>query len=122
MIVTAPAFWVSLAPRYGRGMETKRGEVVALPVAALVFAAGAALAFGLGDALEAVSDEAFALSWILGWGLLAWSALLGLLAVALLASRRPLSRTGLGVCLAAVAVIVVVAATHPLVGSGAGTG
>ena len=37
--------------------QARRGEVVALPVAALVFAAGAALAFGLGDALEAVSDE-----------------------------------------------------------------
>ncbi|MBO0985459.1 hypothetical protein [Rathayibacter sp. SD072] len=102
--------------------QARRGEVVALPVAALVFAAGAALAFGLGDALEAVSDEAFALSWILGWALLAWSALLGVLAVALLAARRPLSRAGLGVCVAAVAVIAVVAATHPLVGSGAGAG
>lgn len=100
----------------------QRREAVALPVAALAFAAAAALSFGLGDALETVSDEAFALSWILGWALLVWSGLLGILAVALLATRRPLSRAGLGVCVAAVALIAVVAATHPLVGSGSGSG
>ena len=104
-------------------METvRRRETVALPAAALAFAAAAALSFGLGDALETVSDVAFALSWILGWALLVWSALLGVLAVALLASRRPLSLAGLGVSVAAVALIAVVAATHPIVGSGSGVG
>ena len=104
-------------------------DTIAAPISALALAAGAALLFGVGDAVGFLSDAAedvFIATWLLGWVLLAWAVIIsGGYAVVLgmrLSSKRSVSPWGVAVLSAAVALIAVVVATHPLWGSGSGTG
>ena len=96
---------------------------------ALALAACAALSFAVGDAtgfLTPGAEAAFTLSWMVGWGLLAWATIVAaVVAVHLLrgvASRRGLATIDTVLVGGTVAVIVVVICTHPVVGSGAGVG
>lgn len=96
---------------------------------ALALAACAALSFAVGDAtgfLTPSAEAVFTLSWMVGWGLLAWATIVaGVASVHLLhgvASRRRLALIDAVLVVATVGVIVVVIRTHPLVGSGAGVG
>ena len=98
---------------------------VAVPVSALALAAGAAASFGIGDAVGFLSDateDVFVVTWLLGWVLLAWAAIVGGGYAVLLGlrwrSRRPVSRPEAALVAASLALIAVVLATHPLWGTG----
>jgi hypothetical protein len=98
-------------------------------VVTLALAAGAAVAFGVGDAIGFMSDSAEALfvaTWILGWTLLAWAMILAgfgvLRLVRGLVSQRSPSWSELLLLVAGAAVIIAVVWTHPLGGSGSGVG
>lgn len=98
---------------------------VAVPVSALALAAGAAASFGVGDASGFLSDAAedvFVITWLLGWVLLVWAAIVGggyavVLSLRLL-SRRPVSPVEAALAAASLVLVAVVLATHPLWGSG----
>jgi hypothetical protein len=105
------------------------GASVAVPVTALALAAGAAVSFGVGDAVGFLSDAAedmFVLTWLLGWVLVAWAAILGGgYAVSLgvrRRSRRPVSRSDVALVAASFALTGAVLVTHPLWGLGSGGG
>ena len=102
---------------------------VAVPVSALVLAAGAAVSLGVCRAVGFLSDAAegvFVVTWLLGWVLLAWAAIVGGGYAVLLGrrwlSRRPVSRSEAALVAASLALIVVVLATHPLWGTGSAVG
>jgi len=99
------------------------------PVAALTLAAGAATSFAVSDAigpLDTGAEDLFLGTWLLGWVLLCWAALVGAAsAVPLLrgaVTRQPVSRSGAALLGSTLALVAVVVWTHPLWGSGAGTG
>lgn len=104
---------------------TPRSTTV-LPAFAVILAACAAVSFGIGDAVGFVrpgTEGVFALTWFAGWTFLGWSmVLVGSTAVLLV--RRVIAWRWLdGSLLAGCAVLVgVVLWTHPLWGSGSGTG
>ncbi len=96
---------------------------------ALALGVSAALVFGAGDAIHSTSGGAEALlvaAWVFGWTLLIWATIFGGLgAIQLvrgLAARRSPARSEVLLLLACAAVIVAVAWTHPLWGSGSGVG
>ncbi|MET0481077.1 MAG: hypothetical protein ABWZ69_06940 [Mycetocola sp.] len=105
-----------------------------VPVFALGLAAGAAALFGVADAVGFLSDTAesvFVLTWLLGWVLLVWSAVVAGVYAAVLArrslsrrslSRRPVYGSEVALTVAAVSFIVLVAAIHPLWGTGSAVG
>lgn len=102
---------------------------VAAPVSALALAAGAAVSFGVSDAVGFLSDRAedvFILAWLLGWVLLVWAAIIsGAYAVVLLRrslSQRPVLRSEAALGAASLVFIAFFMATHPLWGSGSGFG
>lgn len=99
------------------------------PVVALVLAAGAVVSFSVSDVIESRGLAAEDLSvgtWLLAWVLLCWVSLVsGAWAVSLLlrgVRRQPVPGLGAVVLGAALVLIAVAAWTHPLWGSGAGTG
>ncbi|WP_166878691.1 hypothetical protein [Salinibacterium sp. ZJ450] len=102
---------------------------VAVPVSAIALATGAAVSFAVGDAVGFLSDAAegvFVVTWLLGWVLLAWAAIIGggyavLLGLRRL-SRRPVSRSEAVLVAVSLALIAVVMATHPLWGTGSAVG
>jgi hypothetical protein len=105
--------------------ETRTGGTSTGPAVALVLAAAAAAAFLVGDAIEffdpAADGGLFIGSYLMGCALLGWASLVGVgCAVAML--RRGVSRRGALFLGAALALVVVVLWTHPLVGSGSGQG
>ncbi|MET0713352.1 MAG: hypothetical protein ABWY57_00440 [Mycetocola sp.] len=100
-----------------------------VPVFALGLAAGAAALFGVAEAVGFLSDTAesvFVLTWLLGWVLLVWSAVVAGVYAAVLArrslSRRPVYGSEVALTVAAVSFIVLVAAIHPLWGTGSAVG
>ena len=102
---------------------------VAVPVSALMLAAGAAASFGVGDVFGFVSDaseDVLVATWLLGWVLLVWAAIVGggyavLLGWRLL-SRRPVCHLEAALAAASLVLIAVVLATHPLGGTGSAVG
>ncbi|MFT4471661.1 hypothetical protein ACMX2H_17305 [Arthrobacter sulfonylureivorans] len=111
-------------------MEQRQPHATApVPVFALALAAGAAVCFGVGDAVgfhSQAAEEVFVASWLMGWVLLAWSAIVGG-GYAVLLARRVLSRravSGAEVVLvaASLALIAMVLATYPLWGTGSAAG
>ena len=107
--------------------RTQSTDSVALPIAAIVLASGAALFLGLSSALTTMGENAEMLStgsWLLGWALLVWSAVLGGASVVVIVrraiGRRTVSRSEIGLVTLACALAVVVVSAHPLWGSGAG--
>ena len=111
-------------------METTRSEPQATAaVATAALAGSSALVLGVGDAVGFTSERAetlFTTASILGWTLLVWAAVLGGLSVVQLvrrlASRSGTSRSEVVWIIAGAAIIVGVIATHPVVGTGSGTG
>ncbi|MET4637188.1 hypothetical protein [Mycetocola sp. 2940] len=108
-------------------LEERAG--LAIPGAALALAVGAAASFGIGDVVGFLSDAAedlFIATWLLGWVLLAWSAMLGGGSAVLLVqrglSRRPVSLRETALVAASLVLVVLVVASHPLWGSGSGFG
>lgn len=102
---------------------------VAAPVSALALAAGAAVSFGVGDAVGFLRDFAegvFTIAWLIGWVLLIWAAIVSGTYAAMLVrrwlSRRPVHRWEAALGAASLALVVTVMATHPLWGSGSGAG
>ena len=102
---------------------------VAVPVSALALAAGAAASFGVGDAVGFLSrgaEDVFVVTWLLGWALLGWAAIVGGGYAVLLGlrwrSRRPVSRLETSLAAASLTVIALVTATHPLWGTGSAVG
>jgi len=94
-----------------------------------VLAGCAALSLAVGDAVGFVSASAEALStlsWVVGWVLLTWAVIAGgAVAVHLVRAvvlRRRVAPIEVGLVVATVAVIAWTICTHPLAGSGAGTG
>ncbi|WP_207454980.1 hypothetical protein [Desertivibrio insolitus] len=111
-------------------METSSPRVgLPVAVATVVLAGAAALVFAVGDAIgsaDAVTETLSTGAWALAWTLLGFAALLAVgCAVALVrgvvAHRHP-TRIEVVLFVVGVAVIVAAAATHPLWGSGSGTG
>lgn len=101
---------------------------VAAPIAAIVLAAGAASLFAVGGAigiLNDAADDAWMATWLIAWALVGWAGIVGVTYAALLVvkafSRRRVSGQESAFAVAALAVIAVVVATHPLWGSGSGT-
>jgi hypothetical protein len=99
------------------------------PVAALAFAAGAAVLLAVSDRigwLDPGTELLFVGTWLLGWALLCWAVLVSAAsAVPLLrraVTRQPVSRSGAVLLGAALALIAVLVWTHPLWGSGSGSG
>ncbi|WP_345045159.1 hypothetical protein [Georgenia daeguensis] len=108
------------------GTRTSPETVVA--VATLALAGAAAIVLGVGDTIGFMSDSAetlFIAAQIVGWTLLAWATILGGLgAVQLLRRLVSRNRPALPAVLLLVvgaAVIVAVASTHLLWGSGSGS-
>jgi hypothetical protein len=110
-------------------VEAARSDALTGPVATLVLAGSAALLFAVGDAIgfrSAGAEALFVASWLLGWTLLAWATILGgVCAVGLV--RRLVSRRGpawpeVALSVAGAAVVLAVIWTHPLWGSGSGSG
>ena len=104
--------------------RTQSTDSVALPIAAIVLASGAALFLGLSSALNTMGENAEMLStgsWLLGWALLVWSAVLGGASVVVIVrraiGRRTVSRSEIGLVTLACALAVVVVFAHPLWGS-----
>lgn len=100
-----------------------------MPVFALALATVAAACFGVGDAVgfhSQAAEDVFVVSWLMGWVLLAWSAIVGG-GYAVLLARRVLSRrtvSGAEVVLAAVSLALtgMVLASYPLWESGSAVG
>lgn len=103
----------------------ERRAGTAVPMAAFTLAVGAAVLLGASQTVGFLSDAAedlFIVTWILGWLMLAWAAILGG-GYALLVVHRWRSRqtvTGLEAVLtaAALALVAVVLVSHPLWGTG----
>lgn len=102
---------------------------VAVPVSAMALAVGAAACFGVGDMVGFLSDAAedvFIISWLLGWVLLSWAVIVGGGYAVHLGlrwrSKQPVYRREAALLAVALTLIAVVAATHPLWGSGSGAG
>lgn len=102
---------------------------VAAPVSALALATGAAVCFGVADAIGFLSDateDAFVALWLLGWVLLTWSGVVGGGYAVLLflrwVSRRAVALMDAALVTASLALTVSVMATHPLWGTGSGVG
>ncbi|ABS03487.1 hypothetical protein FHR75_000182 [Kineococcus radiotolerans] len=102
-------------------------------VLTLGLAGGAALVFAVTDAVGFRSERAESLStplWVLGWALLVWATIAGGVCATHLAHRllspRPPARAEtllrLLLLLTSAALITAVVRTHPLWGSGSGTG
>jgi hypothetical protein len=96
---------------------------------ALAFAAGAAASFAVSDAIGSLdpgTEELFVGTWLVGWVLVCWASLVGgASAVPLLrrvVTRQPVSRSGAALLAATLALIAVLVWTHPLWGSGSGSG
>ncbi|GAA3511569.1 hypothetical protein GCM10022262_39630 [Georgenia daeguensis] len=111
------------------GMEgTRTSPETVVAVATLALAGAAAIVLGVGDTIGFMSDSAetlFIAAQIVGWTLLAWATILGGLgAVQLLRRLVSRNRPALPAVLLLVvgaAVIVAVASTHLLWGSGSGS-
>ncbi|PRY15932.1 hypothetical protein CLV37_104145 [Kineococcus rhizosphaerae] len=99
----------------------------------LALAAGAAVLLGAADAVGFRSDRAESLStpaWLLGWVLLVWAVLVGVVSAAHLGHRlltgpdRPSAGAGVRslLLLAGAAVVTAEVSTHPLWGNGSGAG
>ena len=108
---------------------TRASSTPAAPVVALAFAAGAAASFSVSDAigpLDPGAEDLFVGTWLLGWVLLCWASLVGGASVVALlrraVTRQPVSRSGAALLGAALALIAVLVWTHPLWGSGSGSG
>ena len=104
--------------------RTQSRDLVALPIAAIVLASGAAIFLGLSNVLATVGEQAEMLltgSWLLGWALLVWSAIIGGASVVVIVrraiGRRSVSRSEIGLVALACALAVVVVFAHPLWGS-----
>ncbi|MWV59377.1 hypothetical protein [Rathayibacter sp. VKM Ac-2754] len=99
-------------------------EAVVVPVAALVLASGAAVALGAAPLIAGV-EPLFALTWLIGWTLVVWSAVLGggcaVRLVLCARSRSPVLPLEVAITVAALALVVAVVAVHPLFASGSGT-
>ncbi|SFN89403.1 hypothetical protein [Mycetocola miduiensis] len=102
---------------------------VGVPVFALALAAGAAALPGVADAVGFLSDSAesfFVLTWLLGWVLLTWSAVVTGVYAAVLGrrsiSRRPVYGSEVALTVAAGSFIVLVIAIHPLWETGSAVG
>ena len=98
-------------------------------MAALALTVGAAVSFAVSDAIGPLArrtEDLFVGMWLLGGVLLVWAAIVGAAsAVPLLrraVTRQPVSRSGASLLVAALALTAVVAWTHPLWGSGSGSG
>ena len=99
------------------------------PVLALALAAGAAASLAVSDAigpLDPGAEDLFTGTWLLGWVLLCWASIVGAASAVPLVrgamARQPVSRWAAALLGAAFALVAVVVWTHPLWGSGAGTG
>lgn len=111
-------------------MERREPRVtVAMPISAMAMAAGAAACFAVGDAVGFLTDateDVFIVSWLLGWVLLSWAAIVGGgYAVHLgfrLRARQRVYRQETALVAVTLLLIAVVAATHPLWGTGTGVG
>ncbi len=106
-----------------------RRAALVLPLASLILAASSAVLVVAGDAVVALrsdaADSAFLALTITGWMLLVWAVLLTA-AIVVSIAKRLASRaqvTGLesAIVLGAVAISLLVVATHPLWGSGSAT-
>ena len=102
---------------------------VPVPVFALALAAGAAACFGVADAVgfhSQAAEDVFVVSWLMGWVLLVWSAIVGGGYAVLLArrvlSRRAVSRAEVALVASSLALIAMVLATYPLWGTGSAVG
>ncbi|WP_129338063.1 hypothetical protein [Cellulomonas endophytica] len=113
-------------------MDTPRGRAPVAQVAggaALALAGGAAVALVAGDLVGSASPAAetvFTGLWVVGWVLVVWAVLVGGAAAVLLGrglsrGRRPVLTETLLV-VATVVVLAAVVVSHPVVGSGGGTG
>lgn len=109
--------------------RTQARGTPAVPIAALALAVSAAASFGIGDAVGFLTDAAegvFLVTWLLGWVLLAWAAIIGggyaVLLGRRLVSRRPVSRMEGVLVAASLALTAWVLATHPLWGAGSAAG
>ena len=85
--------------------------------------------FGTGDAVTFLSDTAeriFVLTWLVGWVLLLWAVVVAdgsLVALTRRAlARRTVSRVEVALLGVGVALVVLTVSTHPLRGSGSGSG
>jgi len=116
-----PLYW-----GYIRRMERLQPRAaLAIPFSAFALAVGAAASFGIGDAagfLSGTAESVFIVTWLMGWVLLAWAAIIGgghavLLGLRSL-SRRPVSLVEVALSASSLALIAVVVATHPLWGTG----
>lgn len=109
----------------GRVKETSRSNT-ALAAVALGLAVLGAVLFAIGDAVgpgSPATEDLFMLIWIAGWTLLGWATLLALFVVILLVRRAIAWRWfDIAMLVACVALVGVVACTHPLFGSGSGLG
>ena len=100
---------------------------VTVPASALALAVGAAASFAIGDAVgifTRAAEDVSVLTWLMGWVLLGWAAIIGggyavVLCLRSL-SRRPVSLVQVTLAASALALIAVVLATHPLWGTGSG--
>jgi hypothetical protein len=109
-------------------MESRQTDATAampFSLCALALTAAAAAFFAIGDSVGFLTDAAEGLStmtWLAGWASVAWAVLLGGASVALLIrrlfARQRVSRVEVALVLATLAVIVAVAASHPLMGTG----
>ncbi|MET0932109.1 MAG: hypothetical protein ABWX56_00230 [Mycetocola sp.] len=102
---------------------------VAAPVSALALAVGAAVCLGVGDAIgfvSATAEDVFVATWLLGWVLLAWAAIVGGGYAVLLGyrwfSHRHVASVEAALVATSLALTAVVMATHPLWGAGSALG
>ena len=103
--------------------------MVTVPFSALALAVGAAAFFGVGGGLGTMSglaEDLFVFTWLMGWVLLVWAAVIGGGCAVRLGlrslSRRPVSVLEVALVASTLALIAVLLATHPLWGSGSAVG
>lgn len=121
---------MSRSPAYGHRVTAPRASSTPVgPVVALVLAAGAVASFAVSDGLGPrgpVAEDLAVGTWLLAWVLVCWASLVsGACAVPLLlrgVRRQPVPRLGAAVLGAALVLIAVAVRTHPLWGSGSGSG
>jgi hypothetical protein len=102
---------------------------VTAPLTALALAAGAAVLFAVGNAVgfhSEAAEDVFIFTWLLGWVLLAWASIVGGGFAVVLGwralSRRQVFGSEVTFAVAALALITLVVVSHPLWGTGSGSG